>query len=291
MKLYKKTAKQGILGLSGSLLLLWSLSGYAETQSDVLALAKNSSEIRVVQEQLAPAIKQYLMKNRKLQISKDEKVAVLREIVGKQLIMDLDAVDALRQDSEIKQKVQAYENKLILNAYLKKNIANGISVSEEEMKAYYKQNKQKYALPPQVEASHILLRTRADAENVLRKLKEAVDFGQLVADYSIDLPLAITEKGKMSPEPIPKGVAMDVIEQVLFSLAEGEVSDIVETQFGYHIIRVDKIIPVSYKPFQKVAGREIKPVLGRQKYQTAYDKLTAELEKAAGVEIFENRIQ
>jgi parvulin-like peptidyl-prolyl isomerase len=124
---------------------------------------------------------------------------------------------------------------------------------------------------------------------VMGKLRQGEDFVQLAHDYSIDLPLAL-KGGQMAAAPIKKGEALAEIDHVLFSLNEGEISDIVATEYGFHIIRVDKIIPPEIKSFEEVK-EEIQKKLIWQKHNEAYNEMTAQLEQKAEIEIFEDRLE
>lgn len=288
MRMKFKSAGMLFVGLCS--LYLSNSACYAETGGAVLVEGKNNSGIQITQEQLSIVIKRYMKNTRKTAINKDEKINLLREMVRHQLLQKHDDVLALRADAEVQKEVQQYESNLILQKFMKDKIVNKIKVTEKDLKAYYQKNKPQYALPPTVEASHILLRTRADAEKVVGKLKEKVEFERLVAEYSIDLPLALTEKGKMSLYPISKGEAVAELDRELFTHLEGEISDIIETEYGFHIVRIDKHHPVSYKPFNKVI-KDIKKVVTKEKYEKAYKNITSELEKTAQIEFFEDRIQ
>ncbi|MBN1456956.1 MAG: peptidylprolyl isomerase [Sedimentisphaerales bacterium] len=118
-------------------------------------------------------------------------------------------------------------------------------VTEEAAKAYYDENIKQFTNEEQAKASHILIDTRgkdeagkveakAQAEDILKQVKDGGDFAELAKTYS-SCPskskggdLGYFEKGRMVPE----------FSQAAFALNIGEVSDIVETQFGYHIIKL-----------------------------------------------------
>ena len=290
MKTNIKISNALFIGACSPFLLLLSLVCHAEAENPVLAIAKKNQDVLITQAEFTPVVERYQSRSKKSSVTKDEKIKLLREMARYQLIQDQDAVQALTTDPAVQKKVRNFEKNVILQKFLKENITDKINVTEDDMKAFYQLNKSLYALPAQAEASHILLRTRAEAENILGKLKEKGDFDQLVASYSIDLPLAIKEKGKMSLNPIVKGSAVKELDQALFTHAEGEITDIIETQYGFHIVRIDKLILVSYTPFKNVK-KDIKKILSKQKYEEAYTNMTAELEKNAELEFFEDRIQ
>jgi peptidyl-prolyl cis-trans isomerase C len=159
-------------------------------------------------------------------------------------------------------------------------------VTEEEVKAYYAKNRDKVAQPPAVEASQILLRSREDAELVLKKLHDGGNFEELAKQYSIDLPMAF-QGGKMGT--IEKGKTLAELDKELFLLAEGETSDIVETRFGFHILRVDKAIPAGFKPYEDVSS-DIKQALMREKENKAFEEMVGKLEQKSDIKIFEDRL-
>jgi parvulin-like peptidyl-prolyl isomerase len=70
----------------------------------------------------------------------------------------------------------------------------------------------------------------------------------------------------------------------------GEISDIVETRFGFHILTVDEIITTQYRPFDEVS-ESIKKAILLQKEAKAFDEMYGKLEKNAKIEIFEDRVQ
>jgi peptidyl-prolyl cis-trans isomerase D len=117
-----------------------------------------------------------------------------------------------------------------------------IQVTPDEVQRFYNQNIDRYRTPEQVRASHILLKTegkdeakvRAEAEDVLKQVKAGGDFAALAKKYSEDTSkenggdLDYFGKGKMVPE----------FEEAAFKLKVGETSDLVKSQFGFHIIKV-----------------------------------------------------
>ncbi len=228
----------------------------------------------------------YKKKTGKKEITKEEKESLLKNIIHRYLILNQDTAKALRNDKVIRAKTKEYENNLIVSRYLGLQIGTKLNVTDEEIKKYYEKNRHFYLSPYKVEARHILLRTRKEAEEVLKKLRNGEDFGELVKKYSIDLPsvelggsMGLLEKGRTLPE----------LEKVVFTLKVGEISDIVKTKYGYHIIVVDRIFTPEPKPLALVKD-EIRKAIMREKEAKAYDEMVKRLEKHAKIEIFENRL-
>lgn len=173
----------------------------------------------------------------------------------------------------------------------KENFDNTVEISDEEMKTYYEEHKDDY-YKDEVKASHILISTVDDngkelsdekkkeakekAEDVLKKVNSGEEFSEIAKEYSDD-----TASGSQGGDLgyFGKGQMVQAFEDAAFSLQPGEISDIVETEFGYHIIKVyDKID--EQLPFDDVK-EEIKATLTENKYIDDIEKITenAKVEK------------
>jgi parvulin-like peptidyl-prolyl isomerase len=278
-----------VILLCSLFVLLGVISSYGRTTEQEIVVAVVNKHIRITKQQLDAAVKTYQQRRQKNFTTQEEKVALVKNLIRRELILQQDVAAAYRNDPAISHRVQKYEDTLVIERYLREHIAQRMEVSEEELKNYYKRHRAEFGAPAKVEARHILLRSRKDAEMIMEKLNQGQDFVQLAHDYSIDLPLA-RKGGMMSALPIGQGEALDEIDRVLFSLKEGQISDIVETEYGFHIIRVDKIIQPEIKTFKEVK-KEINNKILRQKHNEAYREMTSQLEKQAKIEIFEDRLE
>lgn len=267
--------------------LSWKYCAYsASSPSDENIVAVANNNISVTKSELDQAIAQYKEATKKKELTKEEEIGLVKNLIRRQLILQLDKVKAYRKDPEIIEKVKAYEDTLVVSRYLEQVIGSKLTVSEQETRAYYDKNIHQFSSPPKVEASQILLRTRKDAEMVLKKLHQGADFAQLAKDYSIDLPMAL-KGGPMGT--IQKGRSLPQLDKALFLLAKGETSGIIKTRFGYHILRVDKVIPENFKPYDEVYD-QIKKTLLLQKEKKAFVEMVQKLEAKADIKIFENRL-
>jgi peptidyl-prolyl cis-trans isomerase D len=155
-------------------------------------------------------------------------------------------------------------------------------VSPQEVERSYNTNIEQYTNPEQVRASHILLKTegkdeaavKAQAEKVLAEVKAGGDFAALATKYSEDEgsktkggDLDFFSRGRMVPE----------FEQVAFSLAPGSVSDLVKTQYGFHIIKVIEKKAPSVRPLDEVR-QTITDQLKWERAQGLLNDLSARLE-------------
>ncbi|HEV2112558.1 MAG TPA: peptidylprolyl isomerase, partial [Terriglobales bacterium] len=166
-------------------------------------------------------------------------------------------------------------------------------VTNAELVSYYDQHKEDFRQQDEVKASHILVKVepgvdgkidpkadaaaRAKAEGILKQLKAGANFEELAKKESDDKGSAINggslgffQRGQMVPE----------FEKVAFSLAPGQMSDLVKTQFGYHIIRVDDKHIAGIPPLAQVKDK-IDPIVKQQKAQQRAEQLSSQVESEA----------
>jgi peptidyl-prolyl cis-trans isomerase D len=155
----------------------------------------------------------------------------------------------------------------------KKNIA----VSDADLRAYYEQNRSRYGTPEERRASHILITAPADAPAADRA-KARAKAVELLAEVrkSPESFADIARKNSQDPGSAEKGGDLDFVtrgamvksfDDALFGLKKGELSDIVESEFGYHIIRLNDIKPGVVQPFEKVRSTIDNEVRGQQATQ------------------------
>lgn len=157
-------------------------------------------------------------------------------------------------------------------------LSQQIKVSTEDAQHYYEQNKARYTTREQRRASHILINApasasqadkqaaRAKAEALLKQLREGGDFAALAKAQSQD-PGSAQEGGDLgffTPDMMVKPFS-----DAAFALKKGEISDIVESEFGFHIIRLTDVKEGSVRPFEAVRA-EIEGEIRNQQASTRY---------------------
>ena len=162
-------------------------------------------------------------------------------------------------------------------------VAGNVKVAEEAVKSYYEQNKARYGTEEQRRASHILIAAegsdkagaRKKAEEILAKVKaNPNDFAKLARENSKDSGSAV-QGGDLGF--FGRGMMVKPFEETAFRLKAGEISDVVETDFGFHIIRVTEIKPAQAKPFADVRAdieRELKNQQAQKNFTEAADQFT-----------------
>jgi len=186
-----------------------------------------------------------------------------------------------------------FRHNMVIDKYIKTTVVGQVKVTQEDEAKFYQENQDKMKHPEQVRASHILLHfakdtppdqkaaQKAKAEEALAKARSGSDFGALAREYSQD-PGSAQRGGDLGY--FEKGRMVAPFDKAAFSMKVGAISDIVETDFGYHIIKVTDHRPEGVTPIDDVR-QKIHEFLASQKVQGEVQKLTASLRKQAKVEV------
>ena len=169
-------------------------------------------------------------------------------------------------------------------------IQAGVQVTHDDLQAYYNAHRDQYRVAEQVKVSHILIKTplagsdgkvdekgvaeaQRRAEDLLKQLKAGAKFEDLAKKNSED-PGSAKEGGSLGW--IGKGRTVPEFEKAAFSLPKGQMSDLVKSSYGFHIIRVDDKQDAHMKTLDEVKG-EIEPILKQQKTQDIAQKQAEDL--------------
>ena len=141
------------------------------------------------------------------------------------------------------------ENEMLAQLIIQKEVVDHIRISEQELHRYYKENPDSFQQPEAICARHIVVKSQEDAQHVLALVKKNPEnFGELAKQYSTGPSadnggdLGCFERKKM----------VEDFSAAAFALNAGEISDVVQTQFGYHIINVTAKQPAETVPFDKI---------------------------------------
>ncbi len=169
-----------------------------------------------------------------------------------------------------------------------------VQITQDDLQAYYNQHRDQYRVAEQVKVSHILIKTplpgpdaKVDekgvaeaqhrAEDLLKQLKSGANFEDLARKNSED-PGSAKQGGSLGW--IGKGRTVPEFEKAAFSLPKGQISDLVKSSYGFHIIRVDDKQDAHMKTLDEVKA-EIEPILKQQKAQQLAQKQAEDLLQAA----------
>lgn len=300
------TAPEGNLANAPDAVLV-KIDGQAITQAD---LDNEISQIRKMMEGRGGSPQQFeaMLKNIKPQILEG---LIVRKLIARECAREKIIVSPEETAKEIDVFQANLPKKISLDDFLKQNgitrdvferdvneqikIEKLLKVSaptDEEIKAYYDENKTtQFEVPETINARHILIAFDAaddaakkdakkkKAEGLRQKLVQGADFAKLAEENS-DCPSK--SKGGNLGE-FPRGNMVPAFEEAAFTLKTNEISGVVETEFGYHIIQTIGHNPPRTMPFEEVKGRIAFRLKGR-KVQEKLSTLVAKLKDTAKIE-------
>ncbi len=162
------------------------------------------------------------------------------------------------------------------------NLEKTVKVTDAEEKSFYDQHKAQFNVPEQVDARHILVKTKAEAEQIEKELKAGKSFTMLAMEKSIDKGSAVKggDLGFFSAnEMVP------AFSAAAFALKKpGQISPIVHTQFGYHVIQLVAKHPAQVRTFKDVKP-ELDAMLAQQDAKSAFEKLIDSLKAKTKIDI------
>jgi peptidyl-prolyl cis-trans isomerase C len=160
----------------------------------------------------------------------------LQRLIERELLLQEGARKGLDKDDEILSKVEQFKQNLIIESLTEKLCAGKDEVSDKEVETYYRENKKQFFVGERVRVRHIMVKTMAEAQEIRRRLDQGEDFITLAKQYSI----WPSKQNGGDLGYITKGMVDKSFEEAAFSLKRrGELSGIVETKLGFHIIRLE----------------------------------------------------
>jgi peptidyl-prolyl cis-trans isomerase C len=214
--------------------------------------------------------------NYKAQLNKED---ILDQLITQTLLIQKADELNLREDPEISFQIKNAVDQILIQSLLQKEIIEKINTTDEDIKIYYEENKDNYWQEEEIHALNILVEDQAQAEDIINQLNEGKDFSTLAKDFSVSS--SASEGGDIGF--VTKGTLKTEIEDQLFILEPGEVSEIIPTENGFHIFKVLEKNPSGYLEFDEVK-KEIESQLLPLKQQEAFDEYLKNIEDKATIE-------
>jgi len=169
---------------------------------------------------------------------------------------------------------------LLIEKVVQKSVYSKLEVTDEEVKQYYEQNIKEFDRPDQVRARQIVVSTAEEGQKVLGLLRQGEEFAAIAGRYSMSPDaaqggdLGFFAKGEMPPE----------FEKAVFNLPVGRLSDLVKSEYGYHVFLVEEKRDAARLTLEEVSP-EIRETLLSQKKEKAYQDWLRELRSQATIEM------
>ncbi len=208
-----------------------------------------------------------------------------KKLIDELVMHELMYSDALERDLENEDEfVEVMRNmkKSMLQQYSLRKMFNEISVSEEDIKAFYEKHKDNFVTEEMVNASHILVDSEEQAGEILEDITDGMSFEDAAAQYSS----CPSKQAGGALGQFGRGQMVKEFEDAVFSMQVGEISEPVKTQFGYHIIKLTGRTDRRNASLEDVY-QEAKDGCFMEKQEKTYTDKKEALSNKYSVEIFE----
>jgi peptidyl-prolyl cis-trans isomerase C len=202
------------------------------------------------------------------------KMELLDGMIAEAVLIEKAKEEGLHRKEEINSRLRIAEDRVLLEAMVQELQKGRIAVSDEEVEDYFEKHKEEFSNPEQVRVSHILVRTKSEAQKILDELRGGASFEKLVQEYSID---SITALKGGDLGYISRGEMIPIFEEAIFALEKkNDISQIIETPFGYHLVKLTDRRKADKKTPEEIQN-EIRMRIQNQKLKTLIEKYKKEL--------------
>lgn len=209
----------------------------------------------------------------------DRKKVLLQYVIENELMAGAGEKDSLNNAANFPDRVKYHQRRALRDAYFDASIRN--AVSEEAAKKIYDEKIGSVKPEQEVHARHILVATEAEAKEVAERLKKGEDFATVAKEKSKDTNAEGGDLGFFA-----RGQMLKPFEDAAFALDVGKISDPVQTQFGWHIIKVEEKRDQPAPTFDQVK----EAILSQLVQQKAQDVVTG-LRDAAKIEVVDPELK
>ena len=190
------------------------------------------------------------------------------------------------RDRALLERLERFKERSLLDVLMREEVDSRVTVSPQEMKAYHEANPGSFTAPDEFRASHILVKTEAEAMDLKKRLARGEDFASLARKASVD---ATTKSKGGDLGIVKKGQTVPEFEKALLTLKPGEVSEPVATQFGYHLIKLVERTTGPVLSYED-AKEQIKEQVLIEKKQKRFKELIAALRANAKLRVLDTPI-
>ena len=205
-------------------------------------------------------------------MGEEGRAAVVSDMVTREAIAAAARTEGLERDPEVAAEIHRAVSAILAGEY-ERRARQSADVSDAALRAYYDAHRAEFQAKPRVRARHILLATREEAERVRAELGGNADFAAVAQARSADR-FTRDKGGELGW--ITAGTMVQAFEDAIFALEAGQVSGVVQSQYGFHIIRIDAVEPAAVPAFERVRDavrervREAAVIAMRARLKTEY---------------------
>jgi len=208
------------------------------------------------------------------------KAELLDDMVLEILLYDEAKKKGLEEDKEVKEILEEAHKKIVISKLIQNEIEEKATVSDKEARNYYDTHGDEFATQERMKVSHILVNSEKEAKTILTELANGASFEELAKEKSED---TSSDKGG-DIGYFTKGQVVPEFEKAASKLEIGQISEIVKSEFGYHIIKLTDKKPAQTQDFTGVSNK-IKSKLLADKKKEEFDKLADRLKAGVAINI------
>jgi len=252
-----------MLKLAKTSLLAVAVMATSMVASDILATVNGKNITKQDAEQFVAAAQPNAHFS---QLDAAQQNMIKQRLIEKVLFTELAKKEGIENSPEFKNAIAKIKEELLVNIWMKKQLDNTL-VSDSEAKEFYEKNKEKFKQPESVTASHILVKTEEEAKKIIDMLKPLK--GAKLKEKFVAL-----AKEKSTGPSGPKGGALGTFtkgqmvpefSKAVWELKDGTITlEAVKTQFGYHVIYLEKKNPSVALPYDAVKDKIIASLKQKQ---------------------------
>ncbi len=178
---------------------------------------------------------------------------------------------------------------LLLLRIVDRDVRSGVMVADSDMKRYFQEHRDRFALSEEYTLSQILIRPRspedtADAKEKVREVMTRLKQGETFEDVALRFSDGPNASHGGGLGLVRQGELLPGIERAIAHLVPGGISDVIETSDGFHIMRLEDKTPKQFRPYEQVRT-EIQGLVFQQKSEDVFQAWLAELKNKAYIEI------
>jgi len=270
-----------MLKLAKTSLLAVAVMATSVVASDILATVNGKNITKQDAEQFVAAAQPNAHFS---QLDKAQQEMIKQRLIEKVLFTELAEKEGIENSADFKQAMARIKEELLVNMWMKKQLENTL-VSDSEAKDFYEKNKEKFKQPESVTASHILVKTEDEAKAIINELKP-LKGAELKEKF-----VALAKEKSTGPSG-PKGGALGTFtkgqmvpefSKAVWALKDGTITlEAVKTQFGYHVIYLEKKNAPIALPYDAVKDKIIASLKQKQ-FAVKISEMAKELKAKAKI--------
>ncbi|MGE4169480.1 MAG: peptidylprolyl isomerase [Candidatus Margulisiibacteriota bacterium] len=243
----------------------------AKVDGDTITTKDLDARIKTFPAQYASALQQ-----------RDNKVKVLNQMVDEKILAKAAEDEGITKQDEYQTQLESAKQNILTNLIVREKVEKNIpQVTEDDIRDYFTKNPAQFAPAEQRRVRHILVKTPEEANQILDSLRRGADFGAIAREKSLDP----TGKNGGDLGWFSRGQLVPDFERVAFDLREkGQLSGVVQTQFGFHVIQ---LLDTGMRPgvsFAEAHDR-IRDMLVNDRRKQTYDKFMTDLKTKYKVKV------